>query len=176
MLIKNTKLDLSVAKFLPGSGRGISESLEWEEHGEFHRDANGTGFVMTIPGEDKLLITFTGSGDWAAPALMHVALLTEMEVVLIDAWQIPFEAGQTSVILPRAAWSDEDMVVFLDDRTILPRTSWTWAGPKIVSITAQPKSGFVEFRPKITAFLIQKPKDRGEWSGKVNWTVGLVEK
>lgn len=173
---RNTKLDLSTVKFLPGSGRGISESLEWEEHGEFHRDANGTGFVITVPGEDKLLITYTGSGDWAAPAVMHVPLLSEMDVTLIDPWQVPFEAGQTSVVLPRAAWSDEDMVLFLDDKTAVPRAAWSWTGPRIVTLMGQAKPGFVEFRPRTTAFLLQKPKDRGEWTGRVNWTIGLVEK
>lgn len=172
----NTKLDLSVAKFLPGSGRNISESLEWEEHGTFQRDANGDGFVITIPGEDKLLITYTCSGDWTAPPLMHVPLLTEVDVVLIDFWQVPFAAGQTSVALPRAAWSDEDMAVYLDDKTLVPPAAWSWPSPKVVSLMGQAKSGFVEFRPKVKAFLINKPRDRGEWSGKVNWTVGLVEK
>lgn len=173
---KNTVLDLSTIKLLPGAGRSISESIDFEEHGEFHRDANGDGFAILVPGEDKMTITYTCSGDWAAPAIMHVPLLSELDVILIDRWHMPFEAGQTSVTLPRAAWSDGDMSVFLDDKTPVPRPSWTWASPRVVTLFGQARSGFVEFRPKTRAFLIQKPKDRGEWSGKVNWTIGLVEK
>lgn len=176
MIKSNTTLDLSLGKFLPGSGRNISESLEWEEHGEFHRDVNGVGFALTVPGEDKLIITYTGSGDWAAPALFHVPLLTEMDVRLIDPWSMPFEAGQTSVILPRPAWSADTLFVFLEDKTIVQPTEFTLASPKVVSMTAQPKAGFVQFIPTARAFLLQKPKDRNEWSARVNWTVGLVEK
>lgn len=172
----NTKLDLSTIKLLPGSGRSISESVDWEEHGELHRDANGNGFVTTIPGEDKLTVTYTCSGDWAAPPAAHIRLLSELEVVLIDPWHMPFEAGQTSVVLPRAAWSDEDMLVFAEDKTPVPRSQWAWSAPRVITLTAQAKPGFIEFRPRITAFLIQKPRDRGEWTGKVAWTIALTEK
>ena len=146
---KNTTLSLSTIQFLPGAGRGITESIDFEESGELHRDAVGEGFVITIPGADKMTITYTCSGDWAAPAIMHVPLLSELDVILIDPWQVPFEAGQTSVTLPRAAWSDEDMTVFLDDKTTIATSQWTWASPRVVTLFGQSKAGFVEFRPKI---------------------------
>lgn len=173
---KMTKLNLSTIPFLPMGGRGIDEDVDWMQHGDAYWDANGDGFVATIPGEDKMVLTYTGSGDWAAPAFMHIPLLSEVEVTLIDPWYVPFAAGQTSVVLPRASSSADTMRLFLEDKADVPDAQWTLASPKVVTLTAQTKAGFVSFHPTSIFFLMSKPKSRGEWTGKVNWTVGFKEK
>ncbi|NKJ77763.1 hypothetical protein [Rhizobium leguminosarum] len=179
MLIRPSIVDFSTIPLPPGVGRGITEAVSWEEFGEFTRDVNGDGFTLRIPGKDKCILDYSCAGDWAAPAFKHLPLHSEIDVTVIKPWHHPVPAGQTSVTLLRTPHSADDMLVFLDDKTFV--TGWTLvhsggSPTRVVTVPAQTRLAYVEYRPRIHGFLTAKNDDGQEWNADVNWNLQIREK
>jgi hypothetical protein len=177
MTIKpNSVVDFGGPILSPGSGRGISESVDWKEFGELGRNVNNDGFAKRVPGDDKCTVSYSCSDDWTTPSFFGARRLTEFDVRLIKPWVEHAAPGVTSVTLERSPWADDDMVVYLSDKTILAKSAWSRAG-RVVTIPLDPvRTTFIEYRPKIRAFLTGKNHDTDEWSKKVSWSMAFEEK
>ena len=161
----------------PGSGRGIQENVDWEEFGALGRNVQNEGFSKRIPGTDKCIVSYSCSDDWTTPTFFGARLnYDEFTIKLIKPWPEEAAPGVTSVTLERTPWSDDDIVVYLSDKTILPKASWSRIGRVMTIPLDATRTTFIEYRPKITAFLTGKNHDTGEWSQKVSWSMAFKEK
>jgi hypothetical protein len=172
----NSVVDFGGPLLSPGSGRGISESVDWKEFGELGRNVHNEGFAKRVPGEDKCTVSYSCDDDWTTPSFFNARRLTEFTIKLIKPWVEHALPGVTSVTLERTPWSDDDIVVYLSDKTILPKSAWSRIGRVITIPLDAQRTTFIEYRPKITAFLTGKNHSSGEWSQKVSWSLAFEEK
>jgi hypothetical protein len=172
----NTVADFASIKLAPGSGRAIDESLSWEEFGDLGRNVWNEAFAMRIPGQDKCILDYSCGEDWTTPTFFAVPRLTEFDIRVIAPWTEVAEPGVTSVTLSRTPWSDDDIVVYLSDKTMLPSTSWSRSGRVMTIPLDETRATYIEYLPKITAFLTSKSHSKNEWSSKVTWNMQFKEK
>lgn len=172
----NTIVDFDTILLSPGSGRAISEHVSWPEKGTLGYNVWNEGFAKRIPGVDKCVIDYSCPDDWTTPAFFSIQRLTEVELRVITPWPESALPGVTSVTLPRTPWSDDDIVVYKGDRTMLPRSAWSISG-RVVTIPLDPvNTTFIEYRPRIRAFLTSKDHSKDEWAAKVSWNMQFKER
>jgi len=174
MMKKPSVVDFSTIPLPPAGGRGLNESVDWEEFGQLARNVWNEGFALRVPGQDKCILNYSVDGDWATPAFFSIPRLTEVDVRVVQPWIEHAAPGVTSVTLPRTPWSDEDIVLYTADKAILPKSAWSRSG-RVVTFDMQAAMVFVEYRPKITAFLTQKNHGVNEWTRRVSWSMQFRE-
>jgi hypothetical protein len=172
----NTIVDFDTILLSPGSGRAIDENVSWRETGTLGFNVWNEGFAKRIPGVDKCVIDYSCADDWTTPAFFSIPRLAEVELRVITPWPESALPGVTSVTLPRTPWSEDDIVVYKADRSMLPRSAWSISGRVVTIPLDAVNTTFIEYRPRIRAFLTSKGHSKNEWSAKVSWNMQFTER
>lgn len=110
-------LDLSI--YVPDrADRSVTEDIVSSDAGEIVRDANGSAFMLKIPGQpDKLTVNYAGRGAWAAPALKDLERGHVIDAVLMGLTRHEFK-GVTKTFLLDGFTTNFDVDKQLVDWTI----------------------------------------------------------